>query len=117
MRFFSKTMRRPASQPVCRLCGKPAANVGFSYDYGLCADCVMRLDTKFNIMCRNITSLEEIVNSSTDPDEKITCLRLMLEELFDYKANLYDRGFDILDRDVGELIGEVIDDIAQVRIS
>jgi hypothetical protein len=41
----------------------------------------------------------------------------MLEELFDYKANLYDRGFDILDRDVGELIGEVIDDIAQVRIS
>lgn len=55
-------------------------------------------------------------NAATDPDEKIKYLHVILDALYEYKIKYADKGVNVIEQDVEELIDDILDAISEARL-
>lgn len=113
MALFSK---KAEELHECKLCGAKVAASNFVTDYEICNSCALLLDVEVQQLAKNISFLQEQANAAETPEKKISYLRLMLDNLYEYKVKYYDNEVDVLNQDVEELISEVVDCISFARL-
>ena len=99
----------------CKLCGREVADDLFIDEYEICYFCSSELSALVELMPGKLAEYQEAANNSSDPDEKVKYLSLMLNLLYEYKIKYYDNDVDVIEQNVDDLIGQVIDVISYAR--
>ena len=99
----------------CKLCRREVTDELFVKDYGICYFCGSELNSLISILPEKISEYQASANASTDPNERIKYLSLMLDLLYEYKVKYVDNDVDVIEQDIDELIYSVIDAISYAR--
>ncbi len=100
---------------TCKICDRDVKSDFFNTDYGICLSCATILESKVKSLQEVLPSYQEKANSADNANDKILYLKLMLDELYEYKIRYYDNDVDVLEQDIEDLIDTVIDCIADAR--
>lgn len=105
MGIFSKKV---AETYECKRCGNTVPESDFFEEFGLCTTCMLLGDHAIKSLQTSLGLFGQHANEATDPDKRISYLKLMLEALYEYKINYTDKEIDLIDQDIDELIDDVV---------
>ncbi len=112
-RIFGNNSPASSSNPVfeCMLCHNSFnMNKKASEDYAICEDCFLQLANYIDSFKQNIANLQERANKAGkdgNSREQLSFLRSMLKCLNEYKETYYDKGIDVIEQDINQLIQQV----------
>lgn len=101
----------------CELCGNNVKKEYYDENYKICYSCLMIMNNDINRLQSSIAKYQDKANSSKTADDRIACLSIILDCLYEYKVKYDDNCiYDALSVDVNDLIFDVVQHISNARL-
>ena len=100
---------------ICSRCSHVVDADHYLSEYKLCFQCMNEISYATDELLQSIPTLQKRANEATSINEKIACLKVMLDYIYNYKINYADRGFNFVEQNLDDLISQVLESVSYIR--